>query len=114
MPYDHVAQVYNAMDSSSGWNSDWKFIPYWNQKYFSLPQGVYTSLYQSPDSRKVLLVIMNTSGKDQEINLPLTLDKSTFTSAKAIYPSQPVNMQNAQINMLHLDNNDFRAILLEK
>lgn len=113
MPYDHVAQVYNAMDSS-GWNSDWKFIPYWQQKYFSLPQGVYASLYQSPDSKKVLLVIMNTSGKDQDLILPTALDKSTFTLAKAIYPNQPVTMQNAQINMLHIDNNNFRAILLEK
>jgi hypothetical protein len=113
MPYDHVAQVYNAMDSSE-WNSDWKFIPYWNQKYFSLPQGVYISLYQSPDSKKVLLVIMNTSGKDQEINLPLALDKSTFKTATALYPDQTLNVQNGRTSALHVANNDFCAVLLEK
>jgi hypothetical protein len=112
MPYDHLAQVYNDMDST-GWNSDWKFIPYWNQKYFSLPQGVYISLYQSPDSRKVLLVMMNTSGKDQEMNLPLTFGKSTFTSAKTVYPQQAPHIQDGKFNV-EISNNNFAAFLLQK
>lgn len=113
MPYDHVAQVYTAMDSS-GWNADWKFIPYWQQKYFSLPQGVYASLYQAPDGGKVLLVIMNTSGKDQDITLPMTLDKSTFKAARAVYPDQAIQELNGNTHALHIPDNSFRAILLEK
>ena len=113
VPYDHVAQVYTAMDSS-GWNANWKFIPYWQQKYFSLPEGVYASLYQSPDDGKVLLVLMNTSGKDQDINLPMTLDKSTFTVAKAIYTNQTLKLQNRKTGAIHLANNDFCSVLLQK
>jgi hypothetical protein len=113
MPYDHVAQVYTAMDSS-GWNAEWKFIPYWQQKYFSLPQGVYASLYRSPDDEKVLLVLMNTSGKEQEINLPMTLDKSTFTAAKALYPTQTLRVQNGKTGAIHLTDNSFCSVLLEK
>jgi hypothetical protein len=112
MPVDHLIQVYSAFDAT-GWNANWKFIPYWQQKYFSLPQGVYASLYQSPDDGKVLLVLMNTSGKDQEIDLPMALDKSTFTAAKAVYPEQKLNVQNGQI-AVNVGNNNFNAMLLEK
>ena len=51
------------------------------------PPGVYASLYQSPDDGKVLLVLMNTSGKDQQIHLPMTLDKSTEHLNKCLYYS---------------------------
>jgi len=113
MPVEHVAQVYGAFDAT-GWNSDWKFIPYWQQKYLSLPSNVYASLYQSPDGKKVVLVAMNTSGKDQEINLPATLGNSTFTSAKAVYPDRPVSLQNGKISNLPVHNNAFTVVLLEK
>jgi len=112
MPADHVAQVYSAFDAT-GWNAKWKFIPYWQQTYFSLPQGVYTSLYQSPDSKKVLLVIMNTSGKDQEIDLPMALGKSTFTSVKTVYPTQELTVMNGMAT-INITNNHFTAFLLEK
>jgi hypothetical protein len=113
MPYDHVAQVYTAMDKT-GWNANWTFIPYWHQKYFSLPQGVYASLYQSPDDGKVLLVLMNTSGKDQDINLPMTLDKSTFKTATAVYPDQILIAQNGKTGAIHIANDDFCSVLLAK
>jgi hypothetical protein len=109
----HMTQVYTAIDAT-GLNGDWKFVPYWNQKYFSLPPGVYTSLYQSPDSKKVLLVIMNTSGNDQEINLPMALGKSTFTSAKAVYPEQPVMVQKNVLQNIQVGNNSFVALMIAK
>jgi hypothetical protein len=112
MPETHVAQVYGAFDAT-GWDADWTFIPYWRQKYFSLPEGVYASLYQSPDSKKVLLVIMNTSGKEQQIDLTTALGKSTFTSAKAVYPDQTVGREKGTFNA-KIGNNNFAAFLLEK
>ena len=113
MPYDHVAEVYTAMDKT-GWNANWKFTPYWHQKYFSLPEGVYASLYQSPDDGKVLLVLMNTSGKDQNLSLPTTLDKSTYKTAKAVYPDQMIKVLNGKTGTIHIADNDFAAMLLEK
>lgn len=113
VPYDHTAEVYTAMDKT-GWNANWTFIPYWQQKYFSLPQGVYASLYQSPDGGKVLLVLMNTSGKDQDISLPMTLGKSTFTASKAIYPDQTMGIQHGETGAIHIAHNDFCSVLLQK
>jgi hypothetical protein len=100
-----------ALDKS-GWNSQWKFIPYWDQKNVSLPEDIYTSIYQSPDKGKVLLVLMNTSGKDQDINLPMAFGKSTFKTATAIYPDQPVPVKNGIVQGLTIHHNNFRAFVL--
>jgi len=113
MDISHITKVYTAIDAT-GLNGNWEFVPYWDQKYFSLPSGVYDSLYQSPDSKKVLLVIMNTSGKDQEINLPMALGKSTFTSAKAVYPEQSVMVQKNMLQNIQVKNNSFVALSFAK
>jgi hypothetical protein len=113
MPFDHLAKVNSAFDAT-GLNSQWSFTPYWRQEFISLPQGVYGSIYQSPDQQKMVLVLMNTSGQDQQIDIPLTLGKNTFKTAKAIYPDKPVNIEANKINALSIENNNFRAVVLEK
>jgi len=107
-PAEVLSGAYSALDKT-GWNADWKFVPYWNRKYFQTPNGVYASIYQSPDSNKDVLIVMNTSGKDQQLSIPLTLDKSTFSTAKVLFPEAAPLTQT-----LEVPDNDFRIVLLEK
>src|SRR5690606_31384538 len=86
-PPEVLVDVYSSLDKT-GWNSKWKFMPYWNQKSVALPQGVNASIYESPDGKKNVLVVMNTSGKDQRIELPNTSGKSAFSIAQEIYPDK--------------------------
>jgi len=113
MPYDHLAQVYSAFDAT-GWNAKWNFTPYWKQQYFTLPEGVFASIYQSPDRKKALLVLMNTSGKELPVSLPASWQEDVFQKAKAVYPARAVSSQDGKINVPVLDNNSFQAILLER
>jgi hypothetical protein len=113
LPDEYWTKAFGAFEAT-GRNADWSFTPYWHQKEISLPAGVYASTYQSPDQKKAVLVIMNTSGKDQDINVPLALNKNLFRTAQPVYPRLPVNVQNGTISALHLANNSFRAVLIEK
>ncbi len=112
-PPEILVDVYSSLDKT-GWNSSWKFVPYWNQQYFTLPQGINASVYESPDGKKNVLVVMNTSGKDQQIELPLALGKNTLRTAKAVYPDKPLSVRNGKITSLQIPNNNFQMVLLEK
>jgi hypothetical protein len=107
-PAETLTGTFSALDKT-GWNSDWKFVPYWQQKYFSLPEGVYASIYQSPDANKNVMILMNTSGKDQAVSLSGTLGKSTFKDIKVLFPEAESVAQNVEV-----PDNDFKIILMEK
>src|SRR5690606_23263912 len=112
-PPEILVDVYSSLDKI-GWNSKWKVVPYWNQKVLSLPEGINASIYQSPDGKKDVLVVMNTSGKDQQIELPLALGRSTPAAAKAVYPAKPLSVKNGKITSLQIPHNNFQVLLLEK
>jgi hypothetical protein len=57
---------------------------------------------------------MNTSGKDQDIDLPLVVGNETYKIAATVYPKLPVTVQDGKISALHITNNNFRAVVIEK
>jgi hypothetical protein len=114
-PKEVLAQAYGALDKA-GWTSAWTFVPYWHQQAFKLPQGVVASFYVSPDKSKVVAVVMNVSDKDQTLDLPLSagvLRGHSFNAASAIYPDEPVRLENNTVAGLSIKRNNFRAILLK-
>ncbi len=114
-PQEVLAQAYGALDKV-GWTSAWTFVPYWHQTAFKLPEGVVASLYRSPDKSKVVVVVMNVSGKDQVVDLPLSGEAfkgGAFKNASAIYPDEPVRLEGAEVRGLRVKQNNFRAILLK-
>ncbi len=44
MPFEHLSEVHTAFNAT-GRNADWSFTPYWQQKFFPLPTGIYASIY---------------------------------------------------------------------
>lgn len=107
----HLLKVYSALDAT-GLNGDWEFVPYWRQKYVELPEGVYASYYKSPKNDKVFAVLMNTSGEDREISLPMALDKITYASAKSAYPEQALESNKGIWKDIFIKNNSFVALSL--
>ncbi len=108
MPANHLAQAFAALDST-GLRADWTFVPYWHQKLISLPQNVYASIYQSPNRKAAVLVIMNTSGKEQQIHLPKNLAQDVFPHTRTVYP-KPEDAQRS----VRILNNSFAISVLEK
>ncbi|MCC7350900.1 MAG: hypothetical protein IT446_10045 [Phycisphaerales bacterium] len=114
-PINVLHDAYLALDKA-GLNSQWTFVPYWNQTYFKLPEGVNASLYLSPDKSRAIVVVMNVSGNDQSVDLPLTngdIKTFGFTQATAIYPNQPVKVDGGAIHDLLVKQHNFLAILVK-
>ncbi len=111
-PVEVLSQAYAALDKT-GLNSTWSFEPYWRQKVFDLPQGVVASLYVSPDKSRAVVVVMNVSGKDQALDLPVTGQVGSFTNAAAVYPEAPIRLEGGAVRGLEVKNNNFRAILFK-
>jgi hypothetical protein len=113
MPQEYLSQLYSALDTT-GWNAQWKFVPYWQQKFAVLPTGVNLSLYQSPGAERAVAIVMNTSGEEQNIEFPTVMKQANFKTAKVIYPLQDGSTPNAKSAALKIAANSFCAVLLEK
>ncbi len=44
----------------------------------------------------------------------MMLGNNSYKTAQAVYPSQPVEVQDGKINALQIANNNFIAVMLEK
>jgi hypothetical protein len=110
---EYWTKAYGAIEET-GRNGDWSFVPYWHQKYFALPKGVYASIYRSPDLKKSLVILMNTSGSSQPIELPLQLGEERYSSTALVYPQSAPAARNTTTFSHTQENNSFQAILLEQ
>lgn len=107
MPVDQISKVYGILDNT-GLNATWKYTPYWRQKDFALPKGINASIYRSPDGKKDVVVVMNTSGKDQPVDLALPAARKGRAVVKTIYSAQAVSGKAVTIA-----NNGFAIMLVE-
>ncbi len=84
VPVKYLASIYTKI-IPTGLSAEWTFLPYWHENGVQSPEGVYTSLYQSPDQKRMFLVAMNTSATEQKMEVPLTIGPNTFTEIEGIY-----------------------------
>lgn len=113
MPVDHISKVYNTLDVA-GMDAKWSFTPYWQQKNLPLPNDVHASSYQSPDGKKNVLVVMNTSGKDQQVSLPISINGNAYKAAKVLYPDQLIQVQNGKTTAIPVANDGYFIVLMER
>ena len=55
-----------------GFDEEWTMVPYWRQEVVDLPDDVYATFYRRPDNRRAILILLNNT--DRNLDLELTLD----------------------------------------